>query len=132
MLSRTKIKIGVVVTLIGIIGFLGWRYESAIRTTAQQAYQITQQLQHIDDMSNRIDEIKELQETNKRLMEEYVQHTREITAEYKGIREDLEIIIEQNEEAKEWADSKTPDSILRTLPPEMIEIIEREIGDDNE
>jgi len=52
-------------------------------------------------MSNRIDEIKELQETNKRLMEEYVQHTREITAEYKGIREDLEIIIEQNEEAKE-------------------------------
>lgn len=108
MLSMSKIKIGIITSLIVILGLLAWRYEASIKNAAQQAYQIVQQLQTIDDLQQNISKLEEYHTKTLDLIAESHREIQAARSEYREIRQNIQELRRENEEFRDWAMSNHP------------------------
>ena len=83
--SKTRvIKIIIIVMLLSALGFLYWRHQDTLRELGGQAQTIMQQLQTIEDISERLEQIEEQRKVEIELLEGYIRESRELVERSRG------------------------------------------------
>lgn len=93
---------------LATVGFL---YKNKIEEAARQGYQIMQQVQTIDDLKDRINDLEEQQEMTLELLSESSKQKEEINIKYKDLKQEVRRLRQENENFKDWADSSVPANV---------------------
>lgn len=118
--TKSKIKITIIVVLIGALATIGWMHRDLLLEAGKQSQVIIQQLQTLDDMEERVSELEEMREMERGLLDEYLKELREFNNQYTQIRQDIEDIKRDDPEAKEWSENSIPESIIKSLPEDLV------------
>ena len=111
----TKLKIGIMLTLVAGLAFLGWQYRVEIQRGARQAAEIVQQQAEIADRDQEIDDLREAVERERQVSARREERREASRLEIKDLRDELARLEKENQELADWDDRDLPDELYRVL-----------------
>jgi len=111
----TKVKIGIMLSLVAGLAFLCWQYRVEIQRGARQAAEIVQQQAEIADRDQEIDDLREAVERERQVSARREERREASRLEIKDLRDELARLEKENQELADWDDRDLPDELYRVL-----------------
>ena len=111
----TKVKIGIMLSLVAGLAFLGWQYRAEIQRGARQAAEIVQQQAEIADRDQEIDDLREAVERERQVSARREERREASRLEIKDLRDELARLEKENQELADWDDRDLPYELYRVL-----------------
>lgn len=110
-----KPKLIVIAVLLSFLVTLGWLYRGEVRRAAQAALGVEQLRSEMSTLLEVIQNLQESVERSERLLVERDKELNELRDKYEGVRREARELEDNNEEVKQWADTRIPPAELERL-----------------
>lgn len=111
----SRVKWGIIITLVAGVAFLGWQYRSELQESARQAAEIVQQQAEIADRDQEIDDLREAVEKERQVSARREERREASRLEIKDMRDELARLEKENQELADWDARDLPDELYRVL-----------------